>query len=173
MGVLRGNPVTPHVEPQSCASRTRRSRRTSRPRGKESDAAALAGELGYPTEAEAMERRLESLEWRADHAVFAAERRGLVRGWIHVASGFLLAAGETAATFGLVVDAAARGSGLGRQLIAAAERWSRARGSTAMSCARTSCVPRLTGSIRLWGSYPPRQVCVKPLVTRPEHERSD
>lgn len=105
--------------------------------------ARLAGELGYPTEADEMRLRLEKITPRADHAVFVAERRtaaseqpgcssdssdGPLLGWIHVAREIMLESGENAEILGLVVDGRARRDGVGRRLVAVAEEWGRARG---------------------------------------------
>ena len=93
--------------------------------------ARLAGELGYPTEAAEMRRRLALLEGRTDHAVFVAERErpdGGMLGWIHVGCAILLESGESAEVLGLVVDPRGRRSGTGRMLVAAAEAWGRTLG---------------------------------------------
>ena len=98
-----------------------------------SDAAALAallGELSYPaTEGEARER-VERLNGRDDHAVFVAERGGVVVGWIHV---FVLPSMEhspMAVIAGLVVTESERGSGIGARLVAEGEAWASRRGCT-------------------------------------------
>lgn len=100
--------------------------------------ARLAGELGYPSAADQMRRRLQTIEARADHAVFAAERgagapgacagraAAALLGWIHVASRILLESGEFAEILGLVVVGGARREGVGRRLVVAAEQWGRA-----------------------------------------------
>lgn len=95
--------------------------------------ARLAGELGYPTEADEMRLRLEAITLRSDHAVFVAEHgapapgrpsfstgrsRGPLLGWIHVARGISLESGETAEILGLVVDRGARRDGVGRRSLA-------------------------------------------------------
>jgi GNAT superfamily N-acetyltransferase len=53
--------------------------------------------------------------------------RGVV-GWIHGAEQELLDSGPRCEITGLVVDPEARGSGVGRTLVAALERWALARG---------------------------------------------
>ena len=111
----------------------------------ESDAAELArlsGQLGYPADVALMRGRLARIGARTDNAVFVAEsaaanaqaaieaagRPPALLGWIHVAYGMRLESGESAEIVGLVVDAATRRGGVGRQLVEAAERWSRAAG---------------------------------------------
>jgi GNAT superfamily N-acetyltransferase len=91
-----------------------------------------------------------------------------------VGIGFLLEAGESTEIFGLVVDHMARRNGLGRQLIAAAERWSRARGFDRI-VVRSNVVR--TESRRFdpalgFVPFKARRVHLKPLVARPERERS-
>jgi GNAT superfamily N-acetyltransferase len=92
------------------------------------DAAAiarLAGELGYPADTATMHARLALLAQQPGHWVGVAfdGARGVI-GWIHVARCMALEAGEYAEILGLVVGAAGRRGGVGRQLVAAAERWS-------------------------------------------------
>ena len=90
-----------------------------------SDAAALAAlarELGYPTTSAEMEGRLESLRSDPRHRIFVAERDGLL-GWIHVSMINTLESESFAEIRGLVVSESYRGSGIGTQLVAAAEKW--------------------------------------------------
>ena len=92
---------------------------------KKSDAAtlaALAGELGYPTTSDEMERRLEALLSDPQHRIFVAERDGL-QGWIHVSMINDLESESFAEIRGLVVSGPYRGSGIGTQLVTAAEKW--------------------------------------------------
>jgi GNAT superfamily N-acetyltransferase len=90
--------------------------------------AALSGELGYPVEVAEMSRRFNAVADRADQAIFVAELDGAVAGWIHIAERRLLEASRQAEIMGLVVQATARGRGLGRALVRAAERWAFMRG---------------------------------------------
>ncbi len=87
--------------------------------------ARLAGTLGYPNDAEAMRARLMDLTARSGHwvAVACAADTGAALGWVHVARCVTLETGEFAEILGLVVDAGARRGGVGRALVAAAERW--------------------------------------------------
>jgi len=108
--------------------------------------ARLAGVLGYPNEADAMHARLQRLEGHADHwvAVAVASREEPLRapiaprapialgGWVHVARCTTLQTGDYAEILGLVVDRGARRGGVGRQLVAAAERWGRERALSRM-----------------------------------------
>ena len=93
--------------------------------------AALAGELGYPTSAGQMARRLAAVAGRDEHAVFVADDDGGCVGWIHVSIIDSLENDRHAEIRGLIVAAGRRGGGIGAALVDAAERWARAR-----SCAR-------------------------------------
>ncbi|MFN0058910.1 MAG: N-acetyltransferase family protein [Planctomycetota bacterium] len=83
----------------------------------------LAAELGYPTSAAEMTRRLAILLPSKRHHVAVAVGRDCLLGWMHVEHRTSLEGGERAELMGLVVDSTARRSGLGRRLVAAAERW--------------------------------------------------
>jgi GNAT superfamily N-acetyltransferase len=96
--------------------------------------AALSAVLGYPVDAGALADRLARLLARAEHVVLVAVApSGEVVGWIHAADQELLEVGRRCEIAGLVVDAAYRGQGAGRQLVEAAERWAAARGLAEMS----------------------------------------
>jgi GNAT superfamily N-acetyltransferase len=100
------------------------------PQGADAAAIArLAGELGFPAGAEQMRARLEVLASLCEHWIGVAARpEGAPLGWIHVARCWTLQTGEFALILGLVVAAEARRAGVGRALVAAAERWSRESG---------------------------------------------
>lgn len=86
--------------------------------------AVLATQLGYPSTLDQLERRWERVRSDPDRAVFVAElATGEVVGWVDVHGVHGLAVEPYAAVAGLVVDEAARGQGVGRCLMAAAERW--------------------------------------------------
>jgi len=91
--------------------------------------ARLATLLGYPSDAGAMLERLRQLQGSADHRIAvaapAAGSPGALGGWMHVARRATLESGEFAEILGLVVDTAARRGGVGRALVADAERWMR------------------------------------------------
>jgi GNAT superfamily N-acetyltransferase len=90
--------------------------------------AALCEQLGYPTTAKAIAVRLEGLLGSADHRVLVGLIDGRVLGWLHAAVTRALEYEPCAEILGLVVDAPARGSGVGAALVAAAEVWARGRG---------------------------------------------
>lgn len=87
--------------------------------------AQLSGQLGYPAAAKDMRERLARLRNRAQDAVFVAEARREVLGWVHVSVVPLLESPLRAEVNGLVVDEQRRGEGAGAKLLAAAEAWAR------------------------------------------------
>jgi GNAT superfamily N-acetyltransferase len=90
--------------------------------------AGLCGQLGYPSTAAQVAGRLAEILRRPEHAVFVAEADGHAAGWIHVFVCRMLEAEPFLEVGGLVVDETRRGSGIGRQLMAAGEKWSLERG---------------------------------------------
>ncbi len=90
--------------------------------------ADLCCQLGYPSEAEAITRRLAALLGRANDAVLVAEDEGRVVALVHVLGTQHLVVAPFAEVGGLVVDAAWRGRGVGAALLAAAEAWAAERG---------------------------------------------
>jgi GNAT superfamily N-acetyltransferase len=90
--------------------------------------AALCGQLGYPNTAADVTARFKALGARPPNAVFVAEEDSRVLGWVHVQEVLTLEAGPWADLGGLVVHDAARGRGVGRLLVEAAEGWAVERG---------------------------------------------
>ena len=85
--------------------------------------AALCEQRGYATSATAIEARLASLLDSAEHLVLVGLRDGEVKGWLHAAVTRALEYEPCAEILGLVVDAAARGGGIGAALVQEAEAW--------------------------------------------------
>jgi ribosomal protein S18 acetylase RimI-like enzyme len=85
----------------------------------------LLAQLGYPSELDAVISRLAGLLNSATHEVLVAVPAGDSRigGYICVERRLVLEQDERVEITGLVVDSAARRSGLGRTLVDAAERW--------------------------------------------------
>jgi len=88
--------------------------------------AEMAGQLGYPAEASAVDARLASLDPR--NAVYVAEREGTVVGWVHCHERRTLVAEPQVEILGLVVAEGRRGRGIGGALMARAEAWANERG---------------------------------------------
>lgn len=90
--------------------------------------ARLSAQLGYPADAGAMEARLAALLPREAHFLRVADAGDRLAGWIAAERRCVLESGESIEIVGLVVDAAARRGGVGRQLVAAVEDWARSQG---------------------------------------------
>src|SRR5438477_13056608 len=91
--------------------------------------AVLSGVLGYPVLEETLALRLRNLLARDEDIVLVAQAaRGHVVGWLHGKQQELLESGRRCEILGLVVDAAYRGQGVGRRLVAAVEEWAATRG---------------------------------------------
>jgi GNAT superfamily N-acetyltransferase len=96
--------------------------------------AALSTQLGYPSSTEQTLRRFRGIDDAPDARVWVAESaEGRILGWIHLFGNRLLESDPDAEIGGLVVHEAARGRGVGRALVAAAEAWASERGYTVVS----------------------------------------
>ena len=88
----------------------------------------LSEQLGYPAAREDFQKRFSILSQNDNHVVLVAEAKDQsVIGWIHVLSRVLLVSEPTAEIGGLVVNEKNRGKGIGRLLIAAAEKWAKSK----------------------------------------------
>lgn len=96
--------------------------------------AELSGQLGYPTTAKQMARRLKSVLKDRGAACFVAETEepGVV-GWVHVSMTPLLEVERRAEVNGLVVDEGVRSQGAGWLLLDAGEKWAKKKGCMGMS----------------------------------------
>ncbi|HEY8771804.1 MAG TPA: GNAT family N-acetyltransferase [Candidatus Limnocylindria bacterium] len=90
--------------------------------------AELAEELGYPTSEEEMLVRLASLHPTDAALMVSTDADDLATGWCHVEMHRTLVEPLSALIVGLVVGDGHRSAGIGAELLAAAERWARARG---------------------------------------------
>ncbi len=91
--------------------------------------ARLAGELGYPSTADVVAERLESIEGDPRNAVFVATiSGGEVVGWIQLSEMRSLVIDSRAEITGLVVDPQCRCAGIGSLLVERGESWARKRG---------------------------------------------
>jgi GNAT superfamily N-acetyltransferase len=95
-------------------------------------AAKLSEELGYPVSADDMQTRIRALHRLTDRVVYVACESETVAGWIDVGIVHHLQSEAYGEIGGLVVLSELRGRGIGRDLIAAAEQWTRNRGITNM-----------------------------------------
>ncbi len=94
-----------------------------------SSVADLSGELGYPITLAALRPRFEQVAPSRDAALLVAEvSPGHIAGWIHVCGERSLTHDPLAEIRGLVVARDQRRKGAGRDLVAAAEEWSRRHG---------------------------------------------
>ena len=102
--------------------------------------AELAGQLGYPSTPAEIERRFRAIDGDPDSTVMIAEDgRGTVLAWVHVFANHLLESDGAAEVGGLVVDSRARGQGVGKRLMEAAESWAREHGYTKV-CVRSNTI---------------------------------
>ena len=90
--------------------------------------AALTTQLGYPANEDAIRRRIDLIKDRPDARLFVAVREDAVVGWLHVQAMCSLENDTRGEIWGLVVSESARGTGIGRCLVDAAEEWAIVRG---------------------------------------------
>jgi ribosomal protein S18 acetylase RimI-like enzyme len=95
--------------------------------------AALTTQLGYPATDDEIRRRYDLIKDRWDARVFVAHTGNVIAGWIHVQATYLLECDARAEIWGLVVGENARGTGIGRRLVQAAEEWAIMRGLAVMA----------------------------------------
>lgn len=95
--------------------------------------AELSGELGYPTSEKEMRTRFTRIKPPSSHAVFVAEYKKQVVGWIHVSITPLLEVPLRAEINGLIVAEGQRSLGAGAKLLDAAEAWASKKKCTGMS----------------------------------------
>jgi GNAT superfamily N-acetyltransferase len=101
--------------------------------------AALAGELGYPTDAEALLSRLAALHPTDAAVIVSTDANDEPTGWCHIEMRRTLVEPMSALIAGLVIGEGHRSAGIGAALLAAAEAWARARG-----CQRVVVATRTT-----------------------------
>jgi len=91
--------------------------------------APLCGQLGYPSAAEEVARRLKRILADPLQAVYLAEGPGdEVVGWVHVLARVTVESDPCAEVGGLVVAEGHRSRGVGERLLAQAEQWAARQG---------------------------------------------
>lgn len=93
----------------------------------------LLNQLGYTLEPVEVERRFRAVVEAPAHGLFVAEQDGQMIGFIHLYARPALDKPPEAIVQALVVHEAARGNGLGRKLMEAAEQWAEARQSASVA----------------------------------------
>jgi GNAT superfamily N-acetyltransferase len=89
--------------------------------------ARLSTQLGYPATEGAMRERLEQLLPSPRQVVFVAEAGHGLLGWVAGELRLILESGSRVELAGLVVDASARRTGIGSQLVREVEQWALAK----------------------------------------------
>lgn len=94
-----------------------------------SQIAELAGQLGYPSTAEEIARRLAVIEKSSEQGVFVADSGdGRIAGWVGVFVQHTVESDACVEISGLVVDESCRSRGVGLRLLERAEHWAREKG---------------------------------------------
>jgi GNAT superfamily N-acetyltransferase len=94
--------------------------------------AELAGQLGYPSSADEIAKRLDGMQHSNEHAVFVAQVGSDLAGWLAVFVYRVVEADPRAEISGLVVDERYRSQRIGMHLLARAEDWARKNGCRAI-----------------------------------------
>jgi GNAT superfamily N-acetyltransferase len=96
--------------------------------------AELAGELGYPSKADDIARRLSDLaKVSPRHVVYVAQRTGEpIAGWICLAMQGTIESDAYVEVTGFVVGAEFRSQRIGEKLLARGEEWAREQGARTM-----------------------------------------
>lgn len=95
--------------------------------------ARLSAQLGYPASVEVFAERLRRLLPLSTHDVLVADAgAGVLAGFVGVERRLMIESWDRVEIVGLVVDATARRTGVGRRLVAAAEDWARRSGVDAL-----------------------------------------
>ncbi len=94
--------------------------------------AALAVQLGYPADTDAVRRRLSAMLPRPDYLVAVACAQDRVCAWLQAHRSVALESGSRVELLGLVVAKQMRRQGVGRLLVQFAEDWAGRLGSDAV-----------------------------------------
>ena len=135
--------------------------------------ARLTTQLGYPATEDEIRRRYDLIKDRWDARLFVAQHAGnLIVGWIHVQATYLLECDARAEIWGLVVADTARGTGVGRRLVEAAEEWALMRGLAVMTVRSNDLRTEAQGVLRaprIPGHENAERLPEKPHVSRVSH----
>jgi GNAT superfamily N-acetyltransferase len=91
--------------------------------GDVADSAPLLAQLGYPVNADELARRVREVLATPRHLLLVAETGGRLAGLVHVYVRPAIENPREAVVQALVVHEVSRRGGVGRRLMAAAERW--------------------------------------------------
>jgi len=95
--------------------------------------AGLAGTLGCGAEGEVIRERLQAiLGSDSNLMIVAVDPGGRVVGWLQACAGHRVQTGSRVEITGLMVEAKVRRRGVGRRLVAEAERWAQGRSAEAV-----------------------------------------
>src|SRR5580704_16939244 len=95
----------------------------------------LLSQLGYQTDVQEVRRRYDAVVQSGDHALMVAEQGGRIIALCHTYARAALDKPPEAVVQALVVDQASRGSGVGKIMMTAAEKWAEDRGFTSVTLA--------------------------------------
>lgn len=92
------------------------------------DMAVLNTQLGYLSTTESLKQNLEKVLTLLDNIVFVAEYNHKVIGWTNVRLNSTIETGTVCEIWGLIVDEAYRGNGIGKELLQRAKEWTKQQG---------------------------------------------
>ena len=93
----------------------------------------LLEQLGYAVAGDELAHRIDAVFATDGHALLVAEKSGHVVGFLHVFARPALEKPPEAVVQAMAVEKEARGAGIGRALMTAAEDWARARGFSSVA----------------------------------------
>jgi len=96
--------------------------------------ADLAGQLGYPSTAKQVQKRIDAMANSSQHAVYVAELpEGQIAGWIGLYVFRSVEQDSCAGISGLIIDQHIRSRGVGKALLDTAEKWAGSQGCNSIS----------------------------------------
>jgi len=94
--------------------------------------AELSQQLGYPSSADEIRKRLKALNDDKDHCTFSAIVEETVVGWIHAYYAVRIESDPFVEIGGLVIDEIYRGQHIGEKLVTVVTNWARMKGVGAL-----------------------------------------